>query len=169
MADGDVGQPVENAVIAGELREEHHAGEEEIDVESFGDGVSGEVERDKAEGTKEDCSSTYRDDFRQSEGAQEHKQDAERGDGPDEGVREQRWLLLLQASDPGVRAEKFEGSFVPADRSVNCLMLIRRVRRRGEGRRIVRDRGSWRGPRRQGGISELDRGRFLRGARVQCR
>ena len=37
--DGDIGHPVENAVIAGEFREEHHAGQEEIDVETFSDRI----------------------------------------------------------------------------------------------------------------------------------
>ena len=90
MGDGDVGEPVEDAVLAGEFREEHHAGEEEIDVEAFGDGFASDSKRDEAEGAEEDGARADPDDFGQSEGAQEHEQDAECGDGPDEGVGEQK-------------------------------------------------------------------------------
>jgi len=105
-------------VVAGEFGEQHHAGEEEINVEAFGDGSASEVERDETQGANENGPGANPDDFGQSEGTHEHEQDAECGDGPDEGVGEQRLLLLLQAWDLSVRAEKFEGSFVPADRSV---------------------------------------------------
>jgi len=77
-------------VIAGEFGEEHHSGEEEVDVEAFGDGSASEVERDETEGAEENGSGADPNDFRESEGAQEHEQDAECGDGPDEGVGEQR-------------------------------------------------------------------------------
>ena len=80
-------------MIAGELGEEHHAGEKEIDVEAFGDGAAGERERDKAESAEENGSGADPVDFGEAERAQEHEEDAEGGDGPDEGVGEQSELL----------------------------------------------------------------------------
>jgi hypothetical protein len=47
--DGDGGEPVEDSVDAGHLREQHHADEEEIDICSFGDGFSCEAEGDQAQ------------------------------------------------------------------------------------------------------------------------
>jgi len=94
VGDGDVGEPVEYSVVAGEFREQPHASEEEIDVEAFRGGFAGEGEGDEAKDAEEGGTGADPDDFRQSERAHEHEKNAECGDGPDEGVGEQRVLLL---------------------------------------------------------------------------
>ena len=42
VMDGDRGDPVEDALLASDFGEEHHAGKEEVDIGAFGDGAAGE-------------------------------------------------------------------------------------------------------------------------------
>ena len=45
---GGGGDPVEDAVFFGQLGQEHHADEEEVDVGAFGNGAAGELQGDEA-------------------------------------------------------------------------------------------------------------------------
>lgn len=90
VRDGDRGDPVEDAVLAGELGEEHHAGEEEVDVRAFGDGVAGEGERDEPGEDEKQSAGADPVDLRDVAGTEEHEEDAERDDNDEQGVRGER-------------------------------------------------------------------------------
>ena len=94
FADGDGGDPVEDALPAGELAEEHHADEEEIDVGAFGDGGAGELEGDEAEGEEQDCASGDPPDLGDVARAYEHEQDAGGDDQRKQDVGERRGHVL---------------------------------------------------------------------------
>jgi len=73
-------------VLAGQLREEHHAKEKEVDVGAFDDGVTGETERNETEGKEEQHACGDPVDLGNATGAKEHHDDAEGDDGGQEKV-----------------------------------------------------------------------------------
>ena len=95
MCDGDVGEPVEDAVIAGEFREEHHAGEEEVDVECLRRlACPASLSGMRRKAQRRIAPAPTHADLREARGPEEHERNAQCGDSPDEDVRKQ-WLVLL--------------------------------------------------------------------------
>lgn len=86
MLNGDDGEPVEDAMHMGELGQQHHSCEEEIDIRAFSDRVRGEVEGNDAKNYERTGADPDPPSFRDVARAQKHQSDADAGDAPDGDV-----------------------------------------------------------------------------------
>jgi hypothetical protein len=84
MTDSDISNPIEYPFMPGELGEQHHADEKEIDVRSLTYSADCAAHGDEPRRSKEKraCSNPHR--FRDAPGPEEHAKDAGERDEPDE-------------------------------------------------------------------------------------
>lgn len=86
MAHGPCRKPVEQALLAGDFREQHHADQEEIDIEPFGCSGNGLAPRQQVQQHQQHRAGQRPDEFRQPPGPHDHAEGGEGGDAPGGGV-----------------------------------------------------------------------------------
>jgi hypothetical protein len=94
MRRGNPGEPIEQPFAARELGDQHHPGQEEVDVGALGDAGPGVGDRKQAEGNERNCAGDGPQCFRQSPRPQDHSCYAECDDDPGRNLRLAQVVVL---------------------------------------------------------------------------
>ena len=95
MPRSNSGRPIEDVLLARHFGEDHHAGEKEIDIQTFINGEGGLVQRDEPRDDEEQRAGADPIRLLNAAGAQQHTKDGGERDCPDQDGGEMRDLQCV--------------------------------------------------------------------------
>src|SRR6185312_9226614 len=79
---GDVGDPVKDSLMIGKGGQQHHSGQEQINIRALGRGALRQLSWDESSGDEQNGGGRYPDRFRSAQGAQQHAENAGQRNNP---------------------------------------------------------------------------------------